>query len=173
MNGASSEPSSALYPIINGTEAWVWSLKAVIGVHGRITSSTTGKKARAELRMHPVHLVEHLRSGGAQAAELIAGATDRELGELRTDLLGGRGVERSSPQMQPASAVTRALRDGEVEQAARPRRGHQVEHRLAPGGLTEDGDTSGITPERSDVVADPFEDGDLIEEAVVARHVVG
>ncbi len=75
--------------------------------------------------------------------------------------------------MDPASRVAGALGDRAVEQAPRPGRGHEVEHRLTAGGLAEDRDATGVATESGDVVAHPFERGDLVEQAVVPRDPVG
>jgi hypothetical protein len=65
-----------------------------------------------------------------------------------------------------------ALDDRPVEKASSTGHREQRGDRSAAGGLAEDGHLTGVAAEGSDVVADPFQRGDLVEEATVGRHAV-
>src|SRR5690606_19039706 len=65
-----------------------------------------------------------------------------------------------------------AARDDPVDQAFGQWRGRQNADTLAAGRLASDRHLVGVAAERGDIVADPFESGDLVEDAVVTRCAV-
>ena len=55
----------------------------------------------------------------------------------------------------------------------RQRTRQQIDHRQPARRLAHDGDVAGIAAERGDVLLDPFERCDLVEQTVIARYAVG
>ena len=62
-----------------------------------------------------------------------------------------------------------ALRDRPVEKAGGAGHGHQRGDAAGSRGLAEDGDTAGVSAEGGDVVLDPEERRDLVQEPAVGR----
>jgi hypothetical protein len=127
----------------------------------------------AEFGMRAVDLVELLGIHRPETFELPIGGTDRQRGEVDPRCLGRLEVERRPSEVQPAATVARALCDRPVEEPASTLRGHEVEHRFTASRFPEDRDLVRVTTERRNVVAYPLERGDLVEQAVVARHTIG
>ena len=129
---------------------------------GRRQRGVAHDETRREGQLRALRGQERLDRQAAQVVE--AGA--------RTGQAGVRGhlhAERDGV----GSAVTRqsigALHDGSREQAVGEWRGHQRQHALATGRLSEDRDAPGVAAERFDVVLDPAQRGDLIEKAEIHR----
>ncbi len=64
-----------------------------------------------------------------------------------------------------------AFRDGLCKQPTGFRRSHQIKHTQAARGFARNGHVPRIATERADIVLDPFERSDLIEESVIAGDV--
>ena len=59
--------------------------------------------------------------------------------------------------------------DGALEQGRRVRRGHEVDHGVSPGGLSEGRDPAGIAAEGSDIALHPAERLELVQQSEVGR----
>ena len=106
---------------------------------------------------------QFLRRHGAELRQSLL--TESSADQFRIPLFADRhGIERDS-----AAEKSRAtLPDRLLEQAVGGRGGHQGADRKRSGALAEDGHVAGIAAECGDVVMDPVESDQLIEQAVVA-----
>ena len=102
---------------------------------------------------------EHRLGGqGAQGVEFVGIDTGTS----------GEGLEHeSTPLTVEHQLGGAALHDGPVEEALGTGRAEQREHAPGSGRLAEDRDVGGVAAEAGDVVADPFERSDLVEDAEV------
>ena len=92
--------------------------------------------------------------------------------EFEPDRFGGRMPMARLLQLRGGDHVG-TLRHSLVEQPARGRRGHQIHHAQATGGLAGDGDIVRVPAEGRDIALDPAQRFDLIEEAVISGNTLG
>lgn len=111
---------------------------------------------------------DHLRRNSSQLAYRIR--TERCC--KRHAALLGIAQNRHSFGRARGTHVAAALRDGGVEKATRQRRDHELVDRPCTGRLANDRDIPRIATERFDVVSNPTQPRDHIEQAVVTRHFV-
>ena len=90
-------------------------------------------------------------------------------GELHAAFLGGWQAEGCVFQLGRCDHI-RALCDGFREQAASRRRCHQVHDAQSARGFAGDGHVGRISAEGADVLLNPFEPLDLIEQCVIAGY---
>ena len=123
--------------------------------------------------------LEHRRRLGCPEGRRRVGslALDPESGrDGQTRVVAGNRGRRADGrrQMRARGAEAAAgVADGLVEQSLRQGRRLKHAHRPGTGRLAEDGDVAGVAPERRDVVAHPLEGRDVVEDAVVARRLLG
>ena len=99
------------------------------------------------------------RVGGPE--RLRGGGQPGPGGDRRGDVGGQRGREERTGH---------ALRDGPAEQAGRVRHDQQGRDRAGPGRLAEDGHPVRVAAERGDVLPDPPQRRDLVQQPAVGRH---
>ncbi len=118
---------------------------------------------------HDAVLHRCVREAGLRLDEALDG-DGLELFDVRdSELVHERGglLERLVDLAQVEAGA--ALRDGAVEEPARAGHGEQASDAVATRRLAEDRDVGRVATERGDVVADPTECGDLVEQGDVAR----
>jgi hypothetical protein len=86
--------------------------------------------------------------------------------------LGGAGFGDVARQFRSEEGAGNALGDGPAEQSGCPRHRQQGRNRSSTRRLAEHGDPPGIAAERADVVAHPFQRGDLVEQPPVGRRAL-
>ena len=70
----------------------------------------------------------------------------------------------------PVEQLASTLSDGLMEKPAGQRRSKEDRYAPSASRLSADGDSVGITTERSNVPLDPLQGSDLVKDAIVARY---
>ncbi len=112
---------------------------------------------------------------GRQCAQFLQRRGARRFGELRTRRLGiGEHAHVLSRRRVLTHRTERsaALRDSADEEPLGKRRGAQHADGNAARRFTEDRDALGVASERGDVLLNPPEPGDHVEQTVVAGDVL-
>lgn len=130
---------------------------------GRVGDQAEGGPAGQRARP-----AQHGRLGGEQTGQ--GGGGEGGGGRLHLQQRGHAPHHRAHPVA--GQDLRRAALQGRAgEEASRARGGEQRAGADGPGGLAEDGDPAGIAAERPDVVADPLQGGDLVQQAPVGGGV--
>ena len=138
---------------------------ASAGERGRLPGSTVGSAPRGS-RGTPARRAAPRgarRSLGVRAARSARGRSSVPPAAARS-----ASAQRSRLGGCGDVAERRRLSDDAVEQPGRGRRDEQVHRRQRAGRLPGERDPVGVAAERRDVVADPAQRGDLVEQAPVA-----
>ena len=115
--------------------------------------------------------------GALRAARRSVGVEVPQAARVERARPAGGGAQRLRPPRRHRGrlgdvAERRRLQDGAPEQPGRRRGDEQVHRAQRAGRLAGERDLSGVAAERRDVVAHPFERGDLVEQAPVRGRSV-
>ncbi len=161
--------SSRLWPVSSSTSRAAPDTSARHGARVSTSPSTTGENGVSVIRTAP-----QSRNSVIRAVTSIWAATRRRgSASLSASRLGGQpggGGDRLGDRARQLGAEERAghrLRDGPLEQALRVVHREQRGDHAGARRLAEDGDVAGVAAEPLDVVPDPAQRRDRVEQAAV------